>query len=54
MQGVHGHWGRSTEAEEVDLPGWISRSTALLIRFGSRAWQALSKEAMALPKIFCV
>jgi hypothetical protein len=33
---------------------WINRSTARLIRFGSRAWQALSSEAMALPKIFWV
>ena len=33
---------------------WISKSTARLIRLGSSAWQALSSEAMALPKIFCV
>jgi len=33
---------------------WINKSTARLIRFGSSAWQAVSSDAIALPKIFCV
>ncbi|MNN79454.1 hypothetical protein D3C81_1961020 [compost metagenome] len=50
---------RATEAEAPRpkkwiCRAWIIRSTARLISCGSRLCRALSREAMALPKIFRV